>query len=88
VAEWLSQIPEGPSRESAIHGFLDGAAQSYPEYATQWTQGIADDQTRWEYQLIVAPQWIHANAEAARTWVDSQNWPESFRQRLEEEIRE
>jgi hypothetical protein len=83
VAKWLADSPAGTDSEATVSAFLEGAAAKYPGYAAQWTQIVADETQRQKYQVQVARQWLKTDPSAALKWIDSLNFPEAIKQRLE-----
>ena len=58
---WLTQLPNGSSRDTAITAFIGKVGTSDPEGADQWAESITDPGQRTSMVTTVLGKWMQSD---------------------------
>jgi hypothetical protein len=80
-AAWIETL-RGRTREQAIEGFVQGAANYEPQLAAQWALALPRENSRNGAIEAVASQWLNIDPVAAQAWLVQTALPEERKQKL------
>lgn len=72
---WVSNLPQGALRDSAITGMVGTLADSEPQSALAWAQTVAGESERRNAMQNLFYQWMRRDREAATQALDSVEMP-------------
>ena len=82
AANWLGQLPAGPSRDAAITAFTSRIGGADPAAAVQWAATIGDEALRGVQTEAVALDWLQVDPDTATEWIQRSNLPASIKVHL------
>ena len=88
ASEWLSQMPMGPQRDSAIAGFCKSIERFEPEAATIWANSMGDPIRRVERLEESLSNWADLRPVEALEWLKSTEMEPGLREQLIRKIPE
>lgn len=82
TAQWVSSLAGIPNYDRVVEEFVWSCDHRAPEQSAAWIQGIADPerQTRLYHRML--GEWANRDAAAVRSWVASNQVPESVARRF------
>ncbi len=82
VASWLNQQPASTDRDLVVSGMVGTLVPTDPQAAVQWAASITDQQIQTFAFKQIAHSWLHLDAQAARSWLQSTNLPASEKETI------
>jgi hypothetical protein len=76
---WMRGAELEPWLEPALALFAVVLARESPAEALEWAERILDDERRLEATAKIGRQWLRADPEAARSWLDEAELPDQTR---------
>jgi hypothetical protein len=82
AGKFLTSLPEGKSRESAIQTYIGQLSWQSPEYAAPFVSTIADENQRYSSAQNIARNYIRNDEASAIKWINSLELPADKKERL------
>ena len=82
ASAWISELPEGQTRDTALSSYTRGLAQTDPAVAAAWAEGITEPALRTRALERVAVDWLKLDPPAAKAWLEQSPLSHDSRERV------
>ena len=82
ASSWMSSMANQEGYERVVTSFIWNTARSHPELSLNHIPEIKNERSRERYYERILSNWQEKDAEAAQTWMQNNEVPESVKQRM------